>query len=57
MKIYLKAMEVSLVEIRLGHDKPRMIVGDGNATLGRTTSSIWYGELDGQRTFRADLRV
>ena len=53
----LKAMKVSLVKVRPGLNEPRMVVGDGYTTLGRTTPSIWYGKLDGQRALRTNLRV
>ena len=52
----LKAMEVPLVEVRFGLDKPCMIVGNGDTTLGWTTPSIWYGKLDGEGTFRTYLQ-
>ena len=53
----LKAMKVTLVEVRFRLDKPCMIIGDGNAAFGWATSSIWYGKLDGQRALGANLRV
>ena len=53
----LKAMEVTLVEVRFRLDKPCMIIGDGNTAFGWPTSSIWYGKLDGEKAFRTYLRI
>ena len=53
----LKAMEVTLVEVRFRLDKPCMIVSDGNTAFRRTTSSIWYGKLDGEEALRTHLRI
>ena len=53
----LKAMEVTLVEVRFRLDKPCMIIGDGDTAFGWTTSSIWYGKLNGEKALRTYLRV
>ena len=53
----LKAMEVTLVEVRFRLDKPCMIVSDGNTAFRWTTSSIWYGKLDGEEALRTHLRI
>ena len=53
----LKAMEVTLMEVRFRLDKPCMIVGDRNTAFCWTTPSIWYGKLDGEEAFRTYLRI
>ena len=53
----LKAMVVSLMEVRLSLDKPCMIIGDRDAAFGGATSSIWNGKLDGKKALRTYLRI